>query len=881
MAAVVPYVLILGGGYFVAKWMKKSGLFDKIDRYSVAADIYSKPQRPDSKKGDTEDEKEKETLLEEKEKEPHPDNAAAPAGETRNTKSTESAESTESLESRDHETREKEATATDAVVTTTTTTTNGSGASSAPAPPLTGSAALLAQIRNQKAAVGATKKAPETTTTISTETRETGTKAAAPLTGSAALLAQMRAGKNQSKKTTADVTFLYASQTGTAHEIAKMLHAEALARKLKAVVEPFDAIDVDTLSARTHPVIVFVASSTGDGEAPDNAQKFLLGVKKASHSATKLEGVRVCSLGLGDSNYTRFMAVPRQLKQRFAELGAQTFYQHVEADEVDGLEDTVDGWMDGLWDALAEIKRDLGGNHPPKATTSSPTVNATTTTTTVTTTSTTGTPPPTGDERNVAWRCPLTVPVEGPAAAPTAIPPLVLTTATATAPTGDHSTVFSSHVDPEGHYTAAQPWLARVVSTVPLTTPESETADPRDPRRVVHVTLDLAGSHITLHAGDSVGVVAPNRPAVVEAILTRLGLTDGKAEAVVGRSASPELVSDTGSTTTESALPCPPGTTVRGLFTHYLDVSSPPRKTLLAALAEASTDPVDAHTLRYLSSRGGRVAYKHQILEARASLLDLLRRFPSCQPGLDVLVHALPALTPRMYSAVNSGVDGTQTVSFALTVVKYATPYDASREGLASNWLDELSRSDAEVMRTTRARSHVPMFVKRGGAFAHPRDLAAPLLMIGPGTGVAPFRGFLYERAHRMQEEKAAAGGGEDVGASRLYFGCRSRGHDYLFGRDLEKFEEDGVLTKLRVAFSREQAGKKVYVQHLLREDAAEVKRLVQSEKAAIFVCGDGAGMAKDVHEALVEILGGGEEARATLTAMTKEGRYVRDIWCA
>ena len=105
MAAVVPYVLILGGGYFVAKWMKKSGLFDKIDRYSVAADIYSKPQRPDSKKGDTEDEKEKETLLEEKEKEPHPDNAAAPAGETRNTKSTESAESTESLESRDHETR--------------------------------------------------------------------------------------------------------------------------------------------------------------------------------------------------------------------------------------------------------------------------------------------------------------------------------------------------------------------------------------------------------------------------------------------------------------------------------------------------------------------------------------------------------------------------------------------------------------------------------------------------------------------------------------------------------------------------------------------------------------------------------------------------------
>ena len=69
MAAVVPYVLILGGGYFVAKWMKKSGLFDKIDRYSVAADIYSKPQRPDSKKGDTEDEKEKETLLEEKEKE--------------------------------------------------------------------------------------------------------------------------------------------------------------------------------------------------------------------------------------------------------------------------------------------------------------------------------------------------------------------------------------------------------------------------------------------------------------------------------------------------------------------------------------------------------------------------------------------------------------------------------------------------------------------------------------------------------------------------------------------------------------------------------------------------------------------------------------------
>lgn len=178
----------------------------------------------------------------------------------------------------------------------------------------------------------------------------------------------------------------------------------------------------------------------------------------------------------------------------------------------------------------------------------------------------------------------------------------------------------------------------------------------------------------------------------------------------------------------------------------------------------------------------------------------------------------------------------------------------------------------------------LPLYLRRGGCFGLPvhtdtglPNLAAPMLMIGPGTGVAPFRGFLQQR-QRLAEQH-----GSPVAPAWLYFGCRQEHEDFLYQEDLKAFEAAGTLSKLRVAFSRAQSSK-VYVQDLLKQDAQHVFELLQHPAVHVYVCGDGASMAKDVQNTLVGILesAGGlsaGDASAFLTAMTKQQRYIRDIW--
>ena len=178
----------------------------------------------------------------------------------------------------------------------------------------------------------------------------------------------------------------------------------------------------------------------------------------------------------------------------------------------------------------------------------------------------------------------------------------------------------------------------------------------------------------------------------------------------------------------------------------------------------------------------------------------------------------------------------------------------------------------------------LPVYLRRGGSFGLPvhidtglPNLAAPMLMIGPGTGVAPFRGFLQERQHLAKQQDSS------VAPARLYFGCRQEHEDFLYQHDLKSFETAGTLSKLCVAFSRAQSCK-VYVQDLLKEDAQDVFDLLQHPAVHVYVCGDGASMAKDVQNTLVGVLesAGGlstADASAFLAAMTKQQRYIRDIW--
>jgi sulfite reductase (NADPH) flavoprotein alpha-component len=221
---------------------------------------------------------------------------------------------------------------------------------------------------------------------------------------------------------------------------------------------------------------------------------------------------------------------------------------------------------------------------------------------------------------------------------------------------------------------------------------------------------------------------------------------------------------------------------------------------------------------------------------------------------------ALPRLQPRLYSIASSPIVEPEHVRLTVSVVRYANEAGRARKGVCSTFL-----ADA------RPETAVPVFVQRSAHFRPPADPETPIVMVGPGTGVSPFVGFLAERQARGAS-----------GANWLFFGAPNRATDYYYQDELARFREDGILTRLDLAFSRDQRAK-VYVQDRLREHGAQLWAWLRAG-AYFYVCGDATRMAKDVDRALHEVVAahGGksdEEAAAYIKQLAADKRYVRDVY--
>lgn len=356
-----------------------------------------------------------------------------------------------------------------------------------------------------------------------------------------------------------------------------------------------------------------------------------------------------------------------------------------------------------------------------------------------------------------------------------------------------------------------------------------------------HIELPLpAGT--TYAAGDHLGVFPCNPFALVAAAAAHCDLA---IETMVLLTAlKPEAEK-------EGGLPFGMPVRVGELLAEHVDLAGPVTRRELRAWKKAARCPPDQQRIaQWLADFPAFAAGKPR-------LMDLLAQVPSVRLDLATLLSLRPALKPRYYSISSSPLLSPESCSLTVGVQRFACADGTVHDGLCSAYLAGCAEGTA-----------LRVVVKDTGSTFHlPDDPSVPLILVGPGTGIAPLRGFIQER-HALRTR------GVDVGPILLFFGCRSEA-DYLYREELEAYCDEGTLSLLAVAFSRRDGTPKTYVQDLLRANSTAVADLVR-RGASILICGNARTMAPDVHAAFADILGA--QAVSELEAAQ---RYLQDVWAA
>ncbi|KAG6010085.1 hypothetical protein E4U21_000118 [Claviceps maximensis] len=623
----------------------------------------------------------------------------------------------------------------------------------------------------------------------------------------------------------------YGSQTGTAEDYASRLAKEGKSRfGLETMVADLEEYDYDNLDTMPNDkVAMFILATYGEGEPTDNAvefYEFITGedVSFSEGGDSPLQDLNYVAFGLGNNTYEHYNSMVRNVDKALTKLGAHRIGEAGEGDDGAGtMEEDFLAWKDPMWVALAE-KMGL-------------------------------------EERDAVYEPTFGI-----------VDRENLTHESPEVYLGEPNKMHLEGTA-RGPYNSHNPYIAPIVES-------RELFSVKD-RNCIHMEIDLSGSNLSYQTGDHVAIWPTNPGEEVDRFLDIIGLKEKRNNVISVKPLEPT-----------AKVPFPTPTTYDAILRYHLEICGPVSRQFAATLAAFSpNEEVKAEMTRLGSDK----EYFHD--KTGTHFYNISRFLEASGKGqkwtnipFSAFIEGLTKLQPRYYSISSSSLVQPKKISLTAVIESQMIPGRTEPfRGVATNYLLALKeRQNGDPNPSSFGKSyalngprnkfdgiHVPVHVRHSN-FKLPSDPGKPIIMVGPGTGVAPFRGFIQERAKQAQN-------GASVGKTILFFGCRKRSEDFLYESEFEEYKKIlGDRLEIVTAFSREGTTK-VYVQHRLKERSKEVGELI-SQKAYFYVCGDAAHMAREVNTVLAQIIAesqGVSEAKGDeiVKNMRAANQYQEDVW--
>ncbi|QRG36806.1 hypothetical protein FDK38_001163 [Candidozyma auris] len=584
------------------------------------------------------------------------------------------------------------------------------------------------------------------------------------------------------------VAILYGSESGNSQDYAHFLARKLRYNSLKPTVCTLDSFPLKRLVTDIQYLIV-ICSTTGQGEVPRNAKKFIKFLLKKKLPEDLLDHIKFTTFGLGDSSYPKFNYAIRKLHIRLRQLGCKELCPRCESDEQapEGIDGFYAEWEAKVIDALQKEFPNIF------------TID---------------------DHVLLPPEIPVSVKCE------------------------DSDVVGNGDLSPTRNGAGLS--LGRIVTNTRMTASDHF-------QDVRHVTIEAIDQDLSYAPGDTVALYPPNDDRSVELLLESQPHWLEIADKPLGIPHPPE---SEGGFIDHNYL------TLRNLIKYHLDIMSIPRRSFFALLHHFVDDSTEEgkrekEKLYEFSTLAEAEDLYNYANRPRRSILETIMEFEkNLKIPLEYVLDLFPMIKVRLFSIASKS--SSDTVEIIAGIVEYKTILRRIRRGLCSKWIKSLQVGDSVIFSIHKSNL----------SFSLPKIPNPPIVMIAPGTGVAPMKSLIEQRAGQQE--------------LHLFYGCRFSSKDFLFQDLWEFFEAKGAL-HMHPCFSRDPGSRVKYVQDKLYLERETVAKLVLQESAIIFVCGSSGNMPRQVRMTLVEILkqGGPEnlDAEQYLLDMENSGRYIQETW--